>query len=144
MAAISNWQGAEQRQIHQFHFTNWPIHTQPFSNALLDFRRRVRTVCQQYSSKHSNLAPLIVHCSDGCGRTGTYLAIDANLELAEEEAVYDVLAYTRLLRSARKGMVESMVGANRHTHAEPMDVHVNSEQPLRPNRVSIKEFSKYE
>ncbi|OQR75318.1 receptor-type tyrosine-protein phosphatase kappa-like [Tropilaelaps mercedesae] len=101
-------QGAEQRQIHQFHFTNWPIHTQPFSNALLDFRRRVRAVCQQYSSKHSTTAPLIVHCSDGCGRTGTYLAIDANLELAEEEAVYDVLAYTRLLRSARKGMVESM------------------------------------
>ena len=31
----------------QFHYTEWPCHSNPFSNALLEFRRRVRQVCSR-------------------------------------------------------------------------------------------------
>lgn len=96
--------GDEVRDIIQLHYNNWPSHTCPFSSSLLEFRRRVRI----YTSSHPNAGPTIVHCSDGCGRTGTYLCIDANLELAEEDNVYDVFGYTKRLRQARKGMVENL------------------------------------
>lgn len=47
--------------------------------------------------------------SDGGGRSGVYLSIDANLELAEEEDCYDVFGYLKTLRQSRKGMVETLV-----------------------------------
>ena len=47
--------------------------------------------------------------SDGCGRTGTYLCIDANLEMAEEDGLYDVYGYTRRLKHARRGLIENIV-----------------------------------
>ncbi|XP_076353567.1 receptor-type tyrosine-protein phosphatase kappa-like isoform X2 [Tachypleus tridentatus] len=94
----------EEREVSQLHFTNWPSHTVPFSSALLEFRRRVRVYMDQFP----NVGPPIVHCSDGCGRTGTYLVIDANLELAKEDGVFDVFNYTKQIRCARKGMVETL------------------------------------
>ena len=47
--------------------------------------------------------------SDGCGRSGTYICLDANLQLAEEEGVVDIFNYTKLLRESRKGMIENEV-----------------------------------
>jgi hypothetical protein len=47
--------------------------------------------------------------SDGGGRSGVYLAIDANLELAEEEDCYDVFGYLKKLRQSRKGLIETLV-----------------------------------
>jgi hypothetical protein len=38
-----------------------------------------------------------------------YLAIDANLELAEEEDCFDVFGYLKKLRQSRKGLIETLV-----------------------------------
>lgn len=51
--------------------------------------------------------------SDGCGRTGTYLCIDANLELADEDGEFDVFGYTKRMRQMRRGLIETVVGASR-------------------------------
>jgi protein tyrosine phosphatase len=51
----------------------------------------------------------IFSLSDGCGRTGTYLCLDANLQLAEEEGMVDIFNYAKLLRESRKGMIENVV-----------------------------------
>jgi hypothetical protein len=50
-----------------------------------------------------------VFFSDGGGRSGVYLAIDANLELAEEEDCFDVFGYLKKLRQSRKGLIENLV-----------------------------------
>lgn len=47
--------------------------------------------------------------SDGGGRSGVYIAIDANLELAEEEDCFHVFGYLKKLRQARKGLIENVV-----------------------------------
>lgn len=47
--------------------------------------------------------------SDGGGRSGVYLAIDANMELAEEEDSFDVFGYLKKLRQSRKGLIENLV-----------------------------------
>ena len=31
----------EERKVIQFHYTEWPCHSNPFSNALLEFRRKL-------------------------------------------------------------------------------------------------------
>lgn len=52
---------------------------------------------------------MVVHCNDGGGRSGVYLSVDANIELAEEEDKFDVYGYLKKLRQSRKGLVENLV-----------------------------------
>lgn len=98
---------AHERIVYQFHYNAWASHTCPFISSLLHFRRRVR-ICMDEMSKSGKTGPTVVHCNDGCGRTGTYLCIDANLELAEEDNVYDVYNYTRKMRQSRKFLIENL------------------------------------
>jgi len=96
----------EERKVIQFHYTEWPCHSNPFSNALLEFRRRVRQVMNQHPETQDG--PVIVHCNDGAGRSGVYIAIDANIELCEEDGVFDVYGYLKKMRGLRRGLVETL------------------------------------
>jgi Protein-tyrosine phosphatase len=42
------------------------------------------------------------------GRSGVYLAVDANIELAEEEDSFYVFGYLKKLRQSRKGLIENV------------------------------------
>ncbi|XP_058177653.1 receptor-type tyrosine-protein phosphatase kappa [Anopheles ziemanni] len=99
---------AEERLLLQFHYTEWHSHTCPFSNAILEFRRRVRSVVGTIIKANSRIGPMLVHCNDGGGRSGVYLAIDANMELAEEEDSFHVFGYLKKLRQSRKGLIENV------------------------------------
>ena len=56
------------------------------------------------------MLPSLFHSSsDGAGRSGVYLAIDANIELSEEDGVFDVYGYLKKMRQQRRGLVESLV-----------------------------------
>lgn len=48
------------RTVILFHYTEWPCHSNPFSNALLEFRRRVRNVMNHHPDAQDG--PVIVHC----------------------------------------------------------------------------------
>ncbi|XP_029677428.1 receptor-type tyrosine-protein phosphatase kappa isoform X2 [Formica exsecta] len=96
----------EERTLLQFHYTEWHSHTCPFGNAVLEFRRRVRAVVGSTIKNESG--PMVVHCNDGGGRSGVYLAIDANMELAEEEDAFDVFGYLKKLRQSRRGLIENL------------------------------------
>ncbi|XP_008333185.1 receptor-type tyrosine-protein phosphatase N2-like isoform X2 [Cynoglossus semilaevis] len=68
---LKNMQTNETRTVTQFHFLTWLNHNVPESSrTLLDFRRKVNK-CYRGRS-----CPVIVHCSDGSGRSGTYVLID--------------------------------------------------------------------
>lgn len=47
--------------------------------------------------------------SDGGARSGVFMAIDANMELVEEDGLVDVFGYMKKLRQARRGLVETLV-----------------------------------
>lgn len=51
---------------------------------------------------------LFSSCSDGGGRSGVYLAIDANLELAEEEETFHLFGYLKKLKQSRRGLIENV------------------------------------
>uniref|UniRef100_T1KVD1 Protein-tyrosine-phosphatase n=1 Tax=Tetranychus urticae TaxID=32264 RepID=T1KVD1_TETUR len=97
----------KERVVYQFQYYNWPTHSCPFVNSLLQYRRRIRIYMNEVS-KENIVGPTIVHCSDGCGRTGAYLCIDANLEFCDEDNSFDIFGYTKKMRQARKGMIETM------------------------------------
>ncbi|KAI7814897.1 receptor-type tyrosine-protein phosphatase N2 precursor, partial [Triplophysa rosa] len=68
---LKNVQTNETRTVTQFHFLSWMDQNVPESaRTLLDFRRKVNK-CYRGRS-----CPIIVHCSDGAGRSGTYILID--------------------------------------------------------------------
>ncbi|PNF17113.1 hypothetical protein B7P43_G09096 [Cryptotermes secundus] len=62
---------SEERTVCQFHYSAWPDHgVPPLVRPLLDMVRLVR------DTQASETLPVLVHCSAGCGRTGTICAID--------------------------------------------------------------------
>lgn len=97
----------KSRKLLQFHFTEWPGHTCPFPTALLDFRRRVRQIIDQ--SPEYAKGQMLVHCSEGGGRSGVFCQVDAQLELLEEDGLLDIFGYLKKLKASRKGMLENVV-----------------------------------
>ncbi|XP_068673675.1 receptor-type tyrosine-protein phosphatase S-like isoform X2 [Montipora foliosa] len=91
-----------EREVKQFHFTSWPGHGVPeYPTGLLAFRRRVRA----YHS--ADAGPMIVHCSAGVGRTGTFMAIDSTLDRIKVEKTIDIFNYVSYLRTRRAEMVQT-------------------------------------
>ncbi|XP_076441135.1 receptor-type tyrosine-protein phosphatase T-like [Babylonia areolata] len=94
--------GGQSKYLKQFHFTTWPDHGVPrFGHSLLLFRQKIRA--------YDNLdnGAVIVHCSAGVGRTGTYISIDTQLERARAEGIIDVHNFVQLQRTQRVNMVQS-------------------------------------
>ena len=71
-------QTQETREILHFHYTTWPDFGVPESPAsFLNFLFKVReTGC--LSAEHG---PVVVHCSAGIGRSGTFCLVDTCLVL---------------------------------------------------------------
>lgn len=64
---------SETRIIKQIHFTGWPDHGVPEINDVYDsFIRMIGEVDLSYAN---NPFPIVVHCSAGVGRTGTFMSI---------------------------------------------------------------------
>ena len=49
----------EERLVLQFHYTEWPSHSCPYSNSIVEFRRRVRTSLLNHPTAPG---PMVVHC----------------------------------------------------------------------------------
>ncbi|XP_052130720.1 receptor-type tyrosine-protein phosphatase N2 isoform X3 [Frankliniella occidentalis] len=100
---LKNLKTGETRTVTQFHFLSWPDHgVPPNTKPLLDFRRKVN------KSYRGRSCPIVVHCSDGAGRTGTYSLIDMVLNrMAKGAKEIDIAATLEHIRDQRANMVES-------------------------------------
>ncbi|KAM9343493.1 protein tyrosine phosphatase receptor type Na [Pholidichthys leucotaenia] len=100
---LKNVQTQETRTLTQFHLLSWPADGIPTSTRpLLDFRRKVNK-CYRGRS-----CPIIVHCSDGTGRAGTYILIDMVLNrMAKGVKEIDIAATLEHIRDQRPGLVRT-------------------------------------
>nr|XP_023660932.1 receptor-type tyrosine-protein phosphatase C-like [Paramormyrops kingsleyae] len=90
-----------ERDVTHIQFTSWPDHGVPGEpHLLLKLRRCVNSFKNLFSG------PIIVHCSAGVGRTGTYIGIDAMMEGLEAEGRMDIYGYVAQLRRQRCLMVQ--------------------------------------
>ena len=52
---------------------------------------------------------MLVHCSAGVGRTGTFILLDSMLERIEEEKTVNVYEFLTQMRRQRVHMVQTLV-----------------------------------
>ncbi|XP_058450855.1 receptor-type tyrosine-protein phosphatase-like N isoform X2 [Malaya genurostris] len=98
---LKNLRTGETRTVTQFHFLSWPQSGVPTSaKALLDFRRKVN------KSYRGRSCPIVVHSSNGSGRTGAYILLDLVLGRMNKGArEIDIAATLEHLRDQRAGLV---------------------------------------
>uniref|UniRef100_A0A1X7U8U7 protein-tyrosine-phosphatase n=1 Tax=Amphimedon queenslandica TaxID=400682 RepID=A0A1X7U8U7_AMPQE len=88
--------------ITQYHFTSWPDHGVPeYATSILQFHRRIKN---EYKPTKG---PMLVHCSAGVGRTGTFMAIDMGLQQAEKEGGIDIISIINRMRQQRMKMIQT-------------------------------------
>ncbi|CEF68595.1 IA-2 ortholog [Strongyloides ratti] len=93
----------ETRTVTQFHYLAWPENKiVPNQKTLLDFRRKVN------KSYRGHASPILVHCSEGLGRTGAYLLLDmiANRITSGVKEI-NMAASLEYLRDNRNGAVKT-------------------------------------
>ncbi|XP_008049284.2 receptor-type tyrosine-protein phosphatase eta [Carlito syrichta] len=101
---VKNILTSESHPLRQFHFTSWPDHGVPdTTDLLLNFRYLVRDYMKQSPPE----SPILVHCSAGVGRTGTFIAIDRLIYQIENESTVDVYGIVYDLRMHRPLMVQT-------------------------------------
>ena len=90
-----------------FHYTAWPDHGVPqFATSLIGFINRV-----QKSHDKSKPAPLLVHCSAGVGRTGTFVMLDTMIDRLRNEDSLNVYEFLKHMRGKRMYMVQTLVSS---------------------------------
>lgn len=93
-----------ERIVRQFHFTIWPDHGVPDEpSPLLNFVRKVT------NSNSNNAGPMVVHCSAGVGRTGTFITLHSQLARIKQENNLDIFTFVQNMRSRRCFMVQTEV-----------------------------------
>ncbi|XP_067162770.1 receptor-type tyrosine-protein phosphatase O isoform X6 [Apteryx mantelli] len=94
----------EVQDVMHFNYTAWPDHGVPTTNAAESILQFVQVV-RQKSAKSKG--PIIIHCSAGVGRTGTFIALDRLLQHIRDHEFVDVLGLVSDMRSYRMSMVQT-------------------------------------
>uniref|UniRef100_A0AAZ3QRZ5 Receptor-type tyrosine-protein phosphatase epsilon n=1 Tax=Oncorhynchus tshawytscha TaxID=74940 RepID=A0AAZ3QRZ5_ONCTS len=90
------------RLVTQLHFTSWPDFGVPFSPiGMLKFLKKVKTVNSSFAG------PIVVHCSAGVGRTGTFIVIDGVIDMMHREQKIDVFGFVSKIRDQRSQLVQT-------------------------------------
>ncbi|XP_071097868.1 uncharacterized protein [Haliotis cracherodii] len=108
---------SDKRTVTQLHFTSWPDHDVPSAPALVGFWKQYRSLT---SSEEDITGPVVVHCSAGVGRTGTFIALDNLFDEAESLNKVNVFACVSKMREARINMVQT-VEQYRFVHESVME-----------------------
>ncbi|XP_031785909.1 tyrosine-protein phosphatase corkscrew isoform X1 [Nasonia vitripennis] len=108
----------EPRRIYHYHFQAWPDHGVPADpgcvlNFLHDVNARQESISGATSpggQNSSSVGPILVHCSAGIGRTGTFIVIDMILDQIKRHGLdceIDIQRTIQRVRSQRSGMVQT-------------------------------------
>ncbi|XP_056003190.1 receptor-type tyrosine-protein phosphatase epsilon-like isoform X1 [Ostrea edulis] len=89
------------RTVVQFHYTRWPDHGTPNPLNLLVFLRYFRHKIN--TPQH----PILVHCSAGIGRTGTFIALDVLSRYGDVHHRVNVVEFVKAMRKDRMTMIQN-------------------------------------
>ncbi|MEQ2265953.1 Tyrosine-protein phosphatase non-receptor type 9, partial [Xenotaenia resolanae] len=105
----------EQRHVSHFQYLSWPDYGVPSSAVtLIDFlgavkrqqRKMVKALGPRWTG-HPLGPPMVVHCSAGIGRTGTFCALDICLSQLQDVGSLNVFQTVRRMRTQRAFSIQT-------------------------------------
>ncbi|CAM4938506.1 unnamed protein product [Rotaria socialis] len=110
--------GTKEYRVFHYYFTGWPDFSTIQPRDLLQLIEFINnhgeiTVIQVEKSNKKSLNPIVVHCSAGVGRTGTYIAVDIMMGLIDQSKNHlslmklDIMGIVYQLRQDRGKMVQT-------------------------------------
>jgi len=106
---VTNTLTGEERQVCHFQFTSWPDYGTPDSAlSMLQFLQCVREKQAELVlhmtpvwEGHTLGPPIVVHCSAGIGRTGTFCTLDIAIRKFEDIGKVDIRKTVECIRAQR-------------------------------------------
>ncbi|XP_037723931.1 tyrosine-protein phosphatase non-receptor type 9 isoform X4 [Drosophila subpulchrella] len=106
---LRNIKTDEIRNVSHWQFTSWPDYGVPSSAmAMLNFLQKVREKQAELVNAlgdtwagHARGPPIVVHCSAGIGRTGTFITLDICISRLEDVGTADIRGTVEKIRSQR-------------------------------------------
>lgn len=112
---LYNKKTRESRAVAHYLYMSWPDFGVPKSaSAMLEFRSQVKqhqaSAIQALHSEwtgHSGGPPIVVHCSAGIGRTGTFCTLDICLSKLEDIGTVDIFQTVKKMRTQRAFSIQT-------------------------------------
>ncbi|XP_060653336.1 phosphatidylinositol phosphatase PTPRQ [Drosophila nasuta] len=101
LCVVHDKYGLKEKVVHLY-FKKWPDHGCPDDPMhLITFVKKVK------AEKRPNYSPIVVHCSAGVGRTGTFIGLDLIMQRLKSESKINIFETVKKLRFQRMKMVQT-------------------------------------